>query len=248
VAGATIAYAGSATDREDGVIPAARFMWEVVFHHDTHTHPFLAPRSGDRRGSFRIPVDGETSANVWYRIHLTVTDRHGQQATTFRDVRPRVVTLTLLSNPSGMTLTLDGQAVVTPLTIQSVVGVRRSLGIPGPQTRRGATYEARGWADSGHLTRSLATPARSTRFTALFRYASAEGAVRRPPAPCPEAASAVCQASTSPENPGSPTPRPRVATGPRRRVRDACAISCGPFVPWRERPHARSAWRFRPGP
>ena len=32
-----------ATDPEDGTLPASAFTWRVDFHHDTHTHPFIAP-------------------------------------------------------------------------------------------------------------------------------------------------------------------------------------------------------------
>ena len=56
---------------------------EVDFHHDTHIHPFIAPTTGVTSGSFTIPTTGETAANVWYRIHLTVRDSAGLTHTTF---------------------------------------------------------------------------------------------------------------------------------------------------------------------
>src|SRR5205814_1294754 len=40
-AGDTIAFAGSATDPEDGALPASAFHWSVIFHHETHTHGFI---------------------------------------------------------------------------------------------------------------------------------------------------------------------------------------------------------------
>ena len=218
VGGSVITYSGSGKDAEDGVIPESRLTWEIAFHHDAHTHPFVPPHSGQRRGSFRIPVEGETSANVWYRIHLTVTDSDGQRASTFRDVRPRVVTLTLRSNPNGMTLSLDGQPVITPVTIRSVVGIRRSISIPTPQVRDGVTYESRGWSDSTGVARSFATPARSKTFTAIFRNSTAEGLVRRPS--CLEAASSNCAAPVPPrDSTPSSAPRSRITIGPRRRIR-----------------------------
>src|SRR5215207_6411343 len=122
-AGDTITYAGTAADPEQGTLPPSAFTWEVVFHHDTHTHPFIAPTSGAAGGSFTIPRTGETSANVFYRIHLTVTDSGGLTHTSFRDVRPRTVTITLAASPSGPQLTLDGQPVSTPHTSVGVVGM-----------------------------------------------------------------------------------------------------------------------------
>ena len=44
--GTVITYSGTATDPEDGTLPASAFTWRVDFHHDTHTHPFIAPTSG----------------------------------------------------------------------------------------------------------------------------------------------------------------------------------------------------------
>ena len=48
-------------------------------------------------GSFVIPTEGEKSANVWYRIHLKVTDSGGLTHESFRDVLPR----TTRSHPSN---------------------------------------------------------------------------------------------------------------------------------------------------
>src|SRR4051812_4184992 len=69
--GMVVNYAGSGTDPEDGTLPASAFTWRVDFQHDTHSHPFIAPTTGAKSGSFTIPTTGETSANVWYRIFLT---------------------------------------------------------------------------------------------------------------------------------------------------------------------------------
>ena len=133
-AGTTLAYSGSATDPEDGAVPAQRFTWRIDFHHDAHTHPFVAPVSGSTSGSAQIPAVGHTETTVWYRVHLTVSDSAGLTATTFRDVQPRKVNLTLAANPSGAALTLDGQPVTAPFTFTSVVGVQRIIGATSPVT------------------------------------------------------------------------------------------------------------------
>jgi hypothetical protein len=75
--GQVITYSGTGTDPEDGTLPASAFTWKVDFHHDTHSHPFLPSTSGATGGTFTIPTIGETSANVWYRIYLTVRDAGG---------------------------------------------------------------------------------------------------------------------------------------------------------------------------
>ena len=92
-AGNTIFYEGTSTDPEDGTLPASSFTWQVDFHHHTHFHPFIAPTSGSTSGSFTIPTTGETDADVWYRIHLTVVDSNGLTQTTYRDVIPNTSTI-----------------------------------------------------------------------------------------------------------------------------------------------------------
>jgi hypothetical protein len=168
-AGTTIAYSGSATDPEDGTLTGSRFTWEVVFHHDTHTHPFVQPTTGSTSGSFVIPDTGETSANVWYRINLTVVDSTGQSVTVFRDVRPRTVQVTLASSPAGFGLTLDGQPIVGPVTFTGVVGMKRSIGAPASQTQNGTVYDFKSWSDHGAATHIITTPTSNATFTATYR-------------------------------------------------------------------------------
>jgi glucose/arabinose dehydrogenase len=168
-AGMTISYAGTGTDAEDGTLPPSAFRWQIDFHHDTHTHPFMPPTSGATGGSFTIPRSGETSANVWYRIILTVTDTTGRSTTTFRDVKPRTVSITLTAQQAGLQLTLDGQPVVAPYTFVGVVGMFRTIGASSPQTLNGVNYTFRSWSDGGSQTHQITTPASATTFTARYQ-------------------------------------------------------------------------------
>ena len=139
-AGDTVTYSGTGSDAEDGALPPSAFTWEVVFHHATHTHPFMAATSGASSGSFTIPRLGELATDVFYRIHLTVRDSAGLTHTTTRDSSPRVSTLSLRTSPAGLQLTLDGTPVTTPADVQSVVGMTRQLGVVSPQTSGNTKY------------------------------------------------------------------------------------------------------------
>jgi glucose/arabinose dehydrogenase len=174
-AGDTIAYSGTGTDPEDGNLPPSAFTWQVDFHHDTHFHPFIAPTSGSTGGTFVIPRTGETAANVWYRIHLTVRDAGGLTHTTFVDVVPRKVNITLATSPSGLQVTLDGQPVTSPSTVQGVVGITRTLGVVSPQTVGGVTYEFVSWSDGGAATHNVNTPATNTTYIATFHVVTGPG-------------------------------------------------------------------------
>jgi glucose/arabinose dehydrogenase len=170
--GQVINYSGTGADPEDGTLPASAFTWQVDFHHDTHTHPFIAPVSGVTSGSFTIPTTGETSANVWYRIHLTVTDSGGLAHSAFRDILPRTVTLTLATNPTGLKVKLDGQPQTAPYSFVGVVGITRELSVDSPQRLNNTTYAFASWSDGGAQTHNISTPSANTTYTATFQACS----------------------------------------------------------------------------
>lgn len=166
--GMTLAFAGTGTDPEDGARPASAFTWQIDFHHDTHTHPFYPATTGITSGSVVIPTTGETSANVWYRVYLTVRDSAGRTTTVQRDVFPRKVRLTLATSPPGLQVRLDGQPVTAPLSVDSVVGMQRSIEA-GDQTTSTAAYGFTTWSDGGAVARAIFTPPVDTTYTATYR-------------------------------------------------------------------------------
>lgn len=176
-AGQTIGFSGGATDREEGALPARALTWWVDFHHFDHIHPGVPAFSGASGGSFVVPTVGETSDNVWYRIHLVAVDSSGARSEAIRDVLPQKSRVTLATQPAGLALTLDGAPVTAPLSFVGVAGIQRTLGA-APQTLNGAVYDFAGWSDGGAATHNLATPPTDTLFTATFvaRVAGYDGA------------------------------------------------------------------------
>lgn len=174
--GQVMTYSGTGTDPEQGSLPASAFTWRVDFHHDAHIHPFVPSVSGIASGSFTIPTLGETSANVWYRVHLTVRDAGGLTHAVFRDIQPRRVRLTVATAPPGLLVRLDGQPVATPFSFDSVVGIVRNVEAFA-QTMGGRSYAFAAWSDGGAALHDIATPAVDTAYLATYRDgASAPGA------------------------------------------------------------------------
>ncbi|HWC29074.1 MAG TPA: LamG-like jellyroll fold domain-containing protein, partial [Dehalococcoidia bacterium] len=171
-AGTTVSYSGNGTDPEDGTLPASAFTWSIVFHHDQHTHPFIANVSGSKTGSFTIPDIGHVETNVWYRIHLSVTDSSGLTHSVSRDIHPRISDLTFTTQPAGLDVTVDGQPRTTPVTLESVVGVRRAIGVVTPQSSGGEDYVFESWSDGGAADHEIVTPATDASYTASFESAS----------------------------------------------------------------------------
>lgn len=179
IAGATYAggdvinFSGSGTDPEDGTLPASAFEWYVMFHHDAHTHPGPTAADGVTNGTFSIPNSGETSASVFYRLYLVVTDAQGGKDTSFTDILPRTSTITLNTNPQGLQVTLDGQPFAAPLTVTSVEGILRTIGAPSPQ----GIYTFSNWSHGGNTTQTFATPTNDVTYTANFNAAMIVNAV-----------------------------------------------------------------------
>lgn len=166
-AGDTITVNARAVDREDGPLNNNRLTWWVELHHDTHSHPARQPVIGGS-GSFETPVRTETSANVWYRVHVRAIDSAGHTAEVTRDVMPRTAEVTLATEPPGLLLTLDGQPVTGPHAFTGVQGVERDLAA-ADQVHEGRRYRFTGWSDGGAATHTISTPTANTTYIATFR-------------------------------------------------------------------------------
>jgi hypothetical protein len=162
--GDVINFSGSGTDSEDGSLAASAFNWFILFHHGTHTHPGPAVSSGVTSGSFTVPNTGETSTDVFYRLYLVVTDSKGAKDTTYTDILPRTSVITLNTNPPGLQVTLDGQPFAAPVTVTSVEGVLRTIGVVTAQ----GSYTFSNWSQGGNATQTLATPVNDATYTANF--------------------------------------------------------------------------------
>lgn len=144
-AGDTLFFSGMASDAEDGSLETAQLIWRIDFHHDEHTHPAMAPTAGIDAGFYLIPIIGETSDNVWYRIHLTAVDNEGLSRTAYRDVLPEKTSVTINTAPPGLQLRVDGQTVNTPYTFNSVVGILRTVKAPVTQSEGGSFFTFSHW-------------------------------------------------------------------------------------------------------
>ena len=178
-AGDTIVFSGSASDVEDGDLAGAQLTWWAELHHDAHSHPFV-PETAGASGQATIPTQGETDDNIFYRFHLRATDRAGSSSVVTRDILPQKSQLTIRSEPDGLALTLDGQALTGPTTVTGVVGIERTLGAAATQQLNGRRYQFANWSHGMAATHTLATPASDTTYTATYTDVGAAG--NAPPA------------------------------------------------------------------
>jgi glucose/arabinose dehydrogenase len=167
-AGDLISFSGTASDPEDGSLPASAFSWTLLFHHDAHVHDGPPIADSVTTGSVTIPNLGETSINVFYRLRLTVTDSEGLTNSVFADIKPHISVMSLQSNPPGLNLTMDGQPVTSIAPIKSVEGILRTLGIVSSQSSNNVTYSFASWAHGGSDSQTIPTPIDNTTYTANF--------------------------------------------------------------------------------
>ena len=89
----------------------------------------------------------------------------GPHHSVFVDVVPRVVTLTLVTQPAGLQVTLDGQPMATPLTCRAWWGVQRTLGRAVTPDQGTTTYAFGSWSDGGAATHTISHAGGRTRRT-----------------------------------------------------------------------------------
>jgi cysteine-rich repeat protein len=165
--GEPIAFAGSASDAEQGALPASALSWSVVIHHcpqDCHNHP-LQDFPAVAGGVFDAPDHDYPS---FLEIRLTATDSGGLSDSTTLYLYPRTVALSFTSTPSGLALSIGSTSHATPFQHVAIVGSAQAISAPAPQTLAGADYVFTAWSDSGAQTHGITVPAAPASFAATF--------------------------------------------------------------------------------
>jgi uncharacterized repeat protein (TIGR01451 family) len=165
--GQTISFSGSATDQQQGTLPASGFSWQLVLLHgscpDCHEHP-VQTWTGITSGSFIAP-DHEYPSQL--ELRLTVSDAGGLADTETRRLDPSTVAVTLQSSPTGLELTMGSSSGTTPFTRTVIQGSVNSVSAPSPQTIGSTTYGFVSWSDGGAATHTIVANASAT-YTATY--------------------------------------------------------------------------------
>jgi hypothetical protein len=167
--GDTISFSGSATDSEDGALPASALSWLIRIKHcdpvdPTSCHYHTITTFTGASGSFTAPDHAYPS---YVQIDLTATDSGGATDTRTVLLNPQTVSLTLQSVPTGMTLGFNFDSPVTPSTKTVIVSSTNSISAPN-QTLNGTCYTFSSWSDGGLQTHNITAPAVATTYTATY--------------------------------------------------------------------------------
>ena len=104
-------------------------------------------------------------------LQLTATDARGLKNTTSVQLDPRTTTLTLESQPSGLTLAAGATNQAAPFTLTVIEGSTFSVSAPSPQTLDGTNYVFASWSDGGARSHSVVV---STPVTLTATYQAQE--------------------------------------------------------------------------
>ncbi len=119
----TIAFAGSATDPEDGTLPGSALTWTLIVHHcpsNCHTHTIETFTGGS--GVFSAP---DHDYPTFLELQLTATDSGGLSDTKSVFLYPNTTTLTFDSDPSSLKLSVGATSDAAPIARTVIVGSRR---------------------------------------------------------------------------------------------------------------------------
>jgi glucose/arabinose dehydrogenase len=166
--GDLISFSGSATDPQDGPLPASALSWTLVQEHcpsNCHEH-VVQTWTGIASGSFNAP-DHEYPS--YLELRLTATDSGGLSNTKVLRLDPRTVVLTFQTNPGGLQLTVGSTTSTASFSRTVIVGSRNSISAPSPQRKGQKTYNFVSWSDGGAQTHDIIAPATATSYTARFR-------------------------------------------------------------------------------
>lgn len=171
-AGDTIQYQATALDGAGFDIDDGNISTDIVFHHDTHIHPFINGNIG-RVGQFTIPnMNHEPSANTWFEIKVTATDDNGLSATKSVNIYPVKTKVTLKTVAEGLNVFLDGVPHIAEYVFEGVAGYIREISTAFIQSTNGMIYQFSHWSVGGSLKQLFTTPDTDTTVTAYFEAAT----------------------------------------------------------------------------
>lgn len=175
--GDAVTLRGAATDPEQGALPDSALSWTVLLHHDSHTHPFLGPVAGNNVALTAPAPEGlDATSTSYVEIRLTATDAAGASATVVQRFDPQLVSVTLATDPAGMTISANDTTIVAPKTVTSWAGYVLQLNATAQDDASGQPWLPTGWSDGGAAAHNVVTPSTATTYSASYGAAMRLGA------------------------------------------------------------------------
>jgi glucose/arabinose dehydrogenase len=163
--GDVVQLSGSATDVEDGTLPASALQWRVRLHHSTHIHP-ITDINGVAQTSFTALRDHD--ADSFYDITLIATDADGLVTNKTVELRPQTVPLTLDSAPAGAPVSYGGRAFDAPTDVTTTIGYDTTVTAGSRFTAGSHAYVFDSWSDGGARSHTVRVPGSASTLRASY--------------------------------------------------------------------------------
>jgi hypothetical protein len=125
-------------------------------------------------GAYSFSINGQPTIvtippgiPIGQRNALSSGDINGVLAMYPAVTPPATVSITIASNPSGLSVTVDGKAATTPASYSWTAGSTHTLAAAN-QTLSGTIYNFTSWSNGGAATQTITTPSSPTTYTAGF--------------------------------------------------------------------------------
>ncbi len=166
--GRSVTVTATASDPEDGALPANSISWTIVRVHGNHTHPWLSGVTGSSvTTTYPQPEDLASTTDSWLRVTAVARDSAGVTGRVSRKLLPHLVTLQLASVPTGARVTVNDVGFTTPADVVSWQGWVVHLAAAG-QVVGGRSYVFASWSDGGNAAHDVTTPATDTTYKVTF--------------------------------------------------------------------------------
>jgi glucose/arabinose dehydrogenase len=152
--GDQIAFSATATDPQQGTLPASAYSWNVIIHHCPSTcHLHQEETITGKSSGVIVAPDHEYPS--WLELKLTVTDNGGLTDTESVAIYPKTVSLGIQTVPtSGFEVSLDSNSGPSPLSETVIKGSDNTVSAPA-QTLGGTEYAFGAWSDGGSATHNV---------------------------------------------------------------------------------------------
>ena len=165
--GEPIAFSGSATDPEDGPLPASSLTWTLIMQHcPSNCHEHVIQTFVGASGSFTAPDHDYPS---YLELRLAAQDSAGATGTDSVSIYPETVDLSFETTPGGLNLTVGPTTEPAPFVRRVIIGSTNSVSAPSPQSLSGTEYVFSSWSDGGAASHDIVAPDTPTTYTATYQ-------------------------------------------------------------------------------
>ena len=165
--GDTISFSASATDPEDGSLPASAYDWTLIMRHcpsDCHSH-IIETFSGVKSGSFVAP-DHEYPSHLL--LSVDVTDMGGLTTHAEVELFPATGTVSASTSPAGIPITVGPATGTPPPAVTGIVNSTISVSAPATAVMGESTYAFDHWSDGGARTHGVPITSGATSVVATY--------------------------------------------------------------------------------